>query len=246
MNGIMSISNTSFAGVTIHTVNARELHAFLEVRKDFSNWIKDKIQAFGFEEGVDFITTDGLSSPKSASSKARLQKTIEYHITLSMGKELAMVERNAKGKQARLYFIECEKRALAPVQIAAPTVDPLKALELFIAVAKGQEAKLSALTTATETVSTATIAVAERTTALELSLTLGSEQQFQVKELVNAKVTNLAKHHKGENVRSLYSRVYGVLNRKFRVPRYSAIPKVKFEQAVKFINSISMATLRGG
>ncbi len=35
---------------------------------------------------------------------------VEYHLTLDMAKELSMVERNKKGRQARRYFIECEKK----------------------------------------------------------------------------------------------------------------------------------------
>lgn len=96
---------------SVQLVNSRELHAFLEVGKDFSNWIKDRINQYGFIENQDYVCVEVLSSPNSASAKSRAQKLIEYHITLDMEKELSMVERNAKGKQARLYFIDCEKQA---------------------------------------------------------------------------------------------------------------------------------------
>ena len=46
--------------------------------------------------------------------KANNATMIEYHITLDMAKELSMVERNEKGKQARKYFIECEKKLTQP------------------------------------------------------------------------------------------------------------------------------------
>jgi len=51
------------------------------------------------------------------------QNRIDYHLTLDMAKELSMVERNEKGKQARLYFLECEK-----VAKQQPTIDPIKVL----------------------------------------------------------------------------------------------------------------------
>jgi phage anti-repressor protein len=82
------------------TVDARELHKFLEVKSEFRNWIKNRISDFSFTEGVDFIA--GKFLPGSDQ--------IDYHLTLDMAKELSMLERNDKGKQARLYFIEREKQ----------------------------------------------------------------------------------------------------------------------------------------
>lgn len=91
------------------TVNARDLHEFLEVGKDFSNWIKDRVEQFGFAENQDFIVF--------AESGEKGRPRQDYHLTLDMAKELSMVERNDKGKQARLYFIECERRAQDPSAI---------------------------------------------------------------------------------------------------------------------------------
>lgn len=97
----------------VQTVNARELHGFLNVGRDFSTWIKNRINEYGFVENQDFIIVQNLSSPKQGSSKARQQVMIEYHITLDMAKELSMLERNDQGRTARKYFIECEKMAKA-------------------------------------------------------------------------------------------------------------------------------------
>ena len=112
-------------GTEVNSVNARDLHRFLEVGKDFSNWIKDRIQAFGFTEHKDFEVVEVLRSPESASSKARPQMAKEYALTLDMAKELSMVERNAKGKQARAYFIECERKALQGPAISAKAIQAL-------------------------------------------------------------------------------------------------------------------------
>lgn len=90
--------------------NARDLHKFLGVGRDFSSWIKDRIKEYGFIKNQDFVTVQNLSSPKRGSSKARQQVMIDYHITLDMAKELAMVEKNAKGREIRRYFIQCEKQ----------------------------------------------------------------------------------------------------------------------------------------
>jgi phage anti-repressor protein len=98
-------------------VNARDLHAFLMVGRDFSNWIKERLDEFGFAEGEDY-------SPNLANrsdGKPGKPRT-EYHLSLDTAKELAMVERNEQGRKVRRYFIECERRLLqaAPAQPAAP------------------------------------------------------------------------------------------------------------------------------
>lgn len=108
------ISDGSIGGAALQTVDARELHAFLEVGKDFSTWIKGRIEQYGFVEGVDFAKFEDLRSPNSGSSKARPQTTIEYAISLDMGKELGMVENNDRGRQVRRHFIQCERRAKDP------------------------------------------------------------------------------------------------------------------------------------
>lgn len=93
-------------------VNARDLHGFLEVGKDFSNWIRARLNEYGFVENLDYI----LFSPNLAKTLGRRRK--DYHLTLDTAKELAMVERNEKGRQIRRYFIECEKklRNMQPAQ----------------------------------------------------------------------------------------------------------------------------------
>ena len=111
---ILPVSEKPIGEELKKTVNARRLHAWLGVGKDFSNWIKDRIEKYGFQEDGDFILCEDLRSPNSASSKSRPQKLKEYHITTDMAKELAMVENNTKGREARQYFIAVEKQASQP------------------------------------------------------------------------------------------------------------------------------------
>lgn len=89
-------------GQPAQLVNARDLHQFLESDRQFADWIKDRVEQYGFEEGKDFFTV---------LRKSRGRPRTEYHVTLDTAKELAMVERNDKGRQARRYFIECERKA---------------------------------------------------------------------------------------------------------------------------------------
>lgn len=105
------LETRNIGAAATETVDARRLHAFLEVRSEFRNWIKNRITDFGFEEGSDFTTT--VKNYRGGERR-------DYYVTLDMAKELSMVERNAKGKQARQYFIACEKRAQAKARHVSP------------------------------------------------------------------------------------------------------------------------------
>ena len=95
----------------VQLCNARSLHAFLESKQQYSHWIKDRIADYGFQQNEDYLVITERTSGRPRK---------EYHITLDMGKELGMVERNERGRQIRKYFIECERRATQPKQIALP------------------------------------------------------------------------------------------------------------------------------
>lgn len=107
-------------GETQPLVNARDLHIFLESKQQFGNWIVNRIEQYGFVEGQDYLLNKIIIQLPSG---AKYQN--DYHLTLDMAKELSMVERNAKGKQARQYFIACEK---ALYQVATLTNDPLASI----------------------------------------------------------------------------------------------------------------------
>lgn len=113
MDNPITITNNTINEESVQTVNARELHAFLESKQDFSTWIKKRIMTYAFLDGKDFIRFHKKMEANNAIA-------VEYYLTLDMAKELAMVERNKKGKQARVYFIECERRAK---QVTTPQID---------------------------------------------------------------------------------------------------------------------------
>lgn len=108
-NPLVNVFNAVIDGVTQLAVNARDLHKFLKVGRDFTTWIKGRISQYVFVENVDYIIVENLSSPNRGSAKSRCQKMTDYHLTLDMAKELAMVENNEEGRKIRRYFIRCEK-----------------------------------------------------------------------------------------------------------------------------------------
>ena len=82
-------------------VSARELHEFLEVTERFSSWF-ERYCKYGFEENIDY------TGCKVFNTLAR-QELQDYAMTIEMAKEFSMLQRTEKGKEARKYFIECEK-----------------------------------------------------------------------------------------------------------------------------------------
>lgn len=109
---LMIVTPRDIGRETMQSVDARELHTYLDVATPFRDWIHRRIETYGFLEGDDF--------------HAELRESLggrparEYALSLAMAKELCMVERGEKGRQARTYFLECERRAKAA--IAAPPI----------------------------------------------------------------------------------------------------------------------------
>ena len=108
-------------------VSARELHEGLEVGKKFTDWIKNRINKYGFEENEDYTIINEVSQNREGSRLVNREQT-DYIITTDMAKELCMVENNEQGRKYRKYFIECEKK----LKQQAPQ-DYLSALKQLVA-----------------------------------------------------------------------------------------------------------------
>ncbi|WP_336288341.1 antA/AntB antirepressor family protein [Bartonella sp. CB60] len=88
---------------------------FLEVKRDFTTWVKDRINKYRFIENKDYIVFTNFGENLQGGRPSK-----DYALTLDVAKELFMVENNQKGREARQYFIECERRAK---QISSPQID---------------------------------------------------------------------------------------------------------------------------
>ena len=95
------------------TVSARDLHEFLEVETPFSKWFL-RMCEYGFEEGESYRT---FLSNRSDGLPGKPRQDAE--ITIDMAKELCMLQRSEKGKQARQYFIQLEKDWNSPEKVMA-------------------------------------------------------------------------------------------------------------------------------
>ena len=105
MSDLIPLHQFTIGTETHQTVNARELHAFLGVKQRVLDWIAKRIEQYGFEEGRDFTRYYD-------SSNGNPHPQIDYFVTINMAKELSMVERTRKGKEARQWFLECEQVVL--------------------------------------------------------------------------------------------------------------------------------------
>lgn len=114
------------------TVSARELHKFLGIKTHFKDWFP-RMCEYGFTEGIDY-------TPLIFEHPQNKQKTTDYQLTIAMGKELCMLQRTEKGKQARLYFISIEEAWNTPEMVMSRA---LKMAESQIASLKITNSRLS-------------------------------------------------------------------------------------------------------
>lgn len=99
------------------TVSARALHEFLEVETQYTKWF-ERMSEYGFIERTDFQAI----SQKRLTAQGNETTYTDHQITIDMAKEIAMLQRTEKGKQARQYFIELEKQWNSPEAIMARAV----------------------------------------------------------------------------------------------------------------------------
>ena len=96
------------------TVSGRELHEFLEVKTKYKDWFP-RMTEYGFTENQDFT----LVAQKRATNNPKNPYTeiIDHQITIPMAKEICMIQRSEKGKQARQYFLAIEKAWNTPEMV---------------------------------------------------------------------------------------------------------------------------------
>lgn len=105
-------------------VSARDLYNFLGCTERFQSWFDRQLQ-YGFTENVDYVGCKVFNTLAN-------QELQDYAMTISMAKEVSMIQRNEKGKEARIYFIACEKR-LQELSLPSYMIpDPIKRAEKWI------------------------------------------------------------------------------------------------------------------
>lgn len=133
------------------TVSARDLHEFLEVGTQYTKWF-DRMCEYGFTENVDFIAI----SQKRLTAQGNETTYSDHQLTIEMAKELCMLQRNEKGKEARIYFLNLEKQWNSPEFVIARALkmanEKISKLELTTSMQEQQIAELKPKADYTDTI----------------------------------------------------------------------------------------------
>ena len=200
-------------------VSGRELHEFLEIGTKYKDWFPRMVE-YGFEEEIDFIrvaqkrATNNLKNPVTT--------VIDHAISIDMAKEISMIQRIEKGKAARQYFINCEKKLKEVKKLS-----PMELMELQFKALKEQKEKISQ--------------VENRVYKLEEDMPLFQIDCKEIQALVRKKGIEALGGYRSiaYNDNSLRGKVYSdiqqQIRREFGVLRYEAIKRSQLEMAKEII-----------
>ena len=201
-------------------VSGRELHEFLEIKTKYKDWFPRMVE-YGFEEEIDFIkvaqkrATNNLKNPVTT--------VIDHAISIDMAKEISMIQRTEKGKIARQYFINCEKKLKEVKKLS-----PMELMELQFKALKEQEEKIAQ--------------VENKLDKLEEDMPLFQIDCKEIQALVRKKGIEALGGYKSVayNDNSLRGKVYSdiqhQIRREFGVSRYEAIKRSQLESAKEIIS----------
>ena len=200
-------------------VSGRELHEFLEIRTKYKDWFRRMVE-YGFEEEIDFIrvaqkrATNNLKNPVTT--------VIDHAMSIDMAKEISMIQRTEKGKAARQYFINCEKKLKEVKKLS-----PMELMKLQFKALKEQEEKIAQ--------------VENRVDKLEEDMPLFQIDCKEIQALVRKKGIEALGGYRSiaYNDNSLRGKVYSdiqqQIRREFGVLRYEAIKRSQLEMAKEII-----------
>ena len=202
-------------------VSGRELHEFLEIGTKYKDWFRRMVE-YGFEEEIDFIrvaqkrATNNLKNPVTT--------VIDHAISIDMAKEISMIQRTEKGKIARQYFINCEKKLKEVKKLT-----PMELMELQFKALKEQEEKIAQ--------------VANKVDKLEEDMPLFQIDCKEIQALVRKKGIEAicgyrSKDYNNNSLRGkVYSDIQHQIRREFGVSRYEAIKRSQLEMAKEIISN---------
>ena len=210
-------------------VSGRDLHEFLEVQTKYLDWFNRMIE-YGFTENVDFSTINELSQKKEGSRFVK-RNIVNHALTLDMAKEISMIQRTEKGKQARQYFIEVEKeykKQIGQSQFRLPK-NLTEMSTMFFDVMKDQDKKIE-----------------EQSEKVNFLMNLSGLTSPRNKELTKARNKKIIQVCRGSESNSyqdkslrskLYNELFKSYRHRFDVNQYVDTPMKRFDEAKEYINN---------
>lgn len=200
-------------------VSGRDLHEFLEVNEKYTQWF-NRMMGYGFTENVDFISFSEKTEKLGGRPK------IDHALTLDMAKEISMIQRTEKGKQARRYFIEVEKAFKEQYRLP-----------------QTPEEKLALTMEVTTRINKRLGKVEEKIIEIENKQEINSDQRYKLWVTRNRKAVEVlgGKESDAYQDKSLTRKVFRALERdlkdNFTISRYEDLRRDEFDSAIKFIEN---------
>lgn len=201
-------------------VSGRELHEFLEVKTPYKDWFPRMVE-YGFTENVDFISlAQKCAKPNGGRPK------IDHALTLDMAKEISMIQRTEKGKQARQYFIAIEQAFKEQYRLP-----------------QTPEEKLALTMEVTTRINKRLGKVEEKIIEIENKQEINSDQRYKLWVTRNRKAVEVlgGKESNAYQDKKLTRKVFRALERdlkdNFTISRYEDLRRDEFDSAIKFIEN---------
>lgn len=202
-------------------VSGRDLHDFLEVGTQYTKWF-DRMVDYGFTENTDFVAI----SQKRLTAQGNETTYIDHALTLDMAKEISMIQRTDKGKQARQYFIEVEKAFKEQYRLPQT---PEEKLALTMEVTTRLNKRIGK--------------IEEDLEDIKNKQEIDSTQRYKLKKTRNRKAVEVlgGKESDAYQDKSLTRKVFRALERdlkdNFTISRYEDLRRDEFDSAIKFIEN---------
>lgn len=165
-------------------VSARELHDYVNPNTRFNDWIKRMLK-YGFEKGIDYVLLKNEKNPNGG------RPSTDYALTLDTAKEISMLQRNDKGKEARKYFIEVEKAAKKAHEMRS--LDPLEILKQQVALMERQSRRTEALEQAVDEIRAKTETRPDYFTVVGFAMLNGVKVAFKTAQKVGKRAASICK-----------------------------------------------------
>ena len=226
MQNIIQIQPNTIGAEEVNSVNARDIHTYLEVKTRFNDWIQRAIKKYDFVEGEDYLV---LKNEYELKGQKRVSK--EYIVTLDMAKELSMLENNKKGKETRKYFIQMEKEAVAQLQTPNDTnavmIEMMKMQQQFMEVQLKQTDAILELAQSMKQ----TPQLAPQTQQVQY---LDSRDRKKLRDAIQEKAKEVARDL-GVSVSTISPSIWIELKRFFDVDDYQDILKSQVKDVMHFV-----------